>query len=187
MRAMLIAITLIACSAAAWATPVWSWEFQQDFFIVEPTETIVLQATLHNHDLSAENLTDTFFTGAHAVFNGGPSALYSDFSFSFGPQGGGDWENLFRQFDGIDLAPGESFDFVFGVLTPNSPLDIGATYWPGGLISLPPYYLDDICLDSTRFEVAPAIVPEASTLNLFGIGISMMICMRLRRNQTCTL
>jgi hypothetical protein len=56
---------------------------------------------------------------------GGFASTPNDYLFDWAPAGAA---SFIEQFEGVNLAPGESFDFEFSALTPNAPLTPGTTY-----------------------------------------------------------
>jgi hypothetical protein len=106
---LLACITLLATPRVVSALPIWSWEFDQTHYTVDADDSIVLTATLFNDPSSTEPIT----TSGGASFTGDLQKVYS---FTFGPTGNS--SDFSDQFIGMNVAPGESFPFVLGILTP---------------------------------------------------------------------
>jgi hypothetical protein len=103
---LLLVLGLVSSPSVASADLIWAWEFAAIHYTVDPDESIVVEASLINSPLSTESIT------AHggASFTGDLQKLYT---FSWGTTGiyG---ENLVD----LDVAPGATFTFVLGTLTP---------------------------------------------------------------------
>ncbi len=122
---IVLAAVLLGGPRQAEALLVWDWFYLEHEFLTFPTsglnkpadETVVLHARLFNSLLSNEPLTQSYITGA--VYSsldsefGGTTGIYD---FDFGPSGPASY---FTQFAGLDLAPGDGGNFVFGTLTPS--------------------------------------------------------------------
>lgn len=104
---------------AARAVVIWSWSFDQTEYVVGPSDSIIVHATLLNDPSSTEALQQ--IEGVSAFFTGD---LQKTYGFTFGPTG--DSSEFSTQFFSVDLAPGETFSFVWGILTP-----IGGAVAPG--------------------------------------------------------
>jgi len=122
----------------------WSWEFGEPGSdrIVGPTETVVMNAVLYNHN-SDENLFDWNLRGLRISDY---SEIQRWYDFKFGPPGIDpvDWP---LQFAEINLAPFESFDFVFGIFVPKGgQIPIGTYHATTGIsmdsldVAIPPKY-----------------------------------------------
>jgi len=151
---------LLAC-ACSHAAVDWHWTFDQTLYAVAPTDTITVSATLFNNSSSDGNVV--FGVGVGGTFAGDMQHYYN---FHWGPAGQG----LSQQFYNLNLAPGESFLFVLGILTPiNGSVPLG-TYGPD--------YADLSINSSSRrpdnqFQVV--VVPEPSVVALMCIaGIAFM-------------
>ena len=119
---------LLAVTQNSFAGLVWDWSFDQSNMTVGPNDTAVLNAMIFNDPTSTTNIT---YSVLHcAIENGGTANnLYN---FSFGPNG-----DFYSQFQGIDLAPGNSAAFVFGTETPiNPPIAVGTSVGATAALSL---------------------------------------------------
>jgi PEP-CTERM motif-containing protein len=156
-------VFLAFSSGTAFADLVASWSFDTPTGTVGPTDTITMDATLTNDSTSTVNITSvTVFSLSEGTFAG-------VYDFGFGPGGGGD---PFTQFSGLDLAPGNSFGFVFGVFAPLGGSAPAGTYdidsGVGTFITF-----NDVEFPSTNgFERTVATVPEPSTLLLIATGLT---------------
>ncbi|WP_341678870.1 hypothetical protein [Niveibacterium sp. SC-1] len=107
---------LFVAAAPAQADLVWSWDLKDYKPVVGPSDPVVLNATLVVEASSSEHLT-----GAQIDLVAAPSDN-PDFPYAMALVPAA----FFAQFEGLDLAPGSTFDFVFGELNP-----IGAPLAPG--------------------------------------------------------
>lgn len=108
-------VLLIICfPTTSFATLLWSWQLGTDkLYLVE--DEIFIHATLINEVESTENFTKDFLESA--AYDPLGNFPYWGFDFGSGPES----FSFFPQFDGMNLAPGQSFDFIFGRLTPKNP------------------------------------------------------------------
>ena len=112
-------ITLVGPNSRAAVN--WYWNFDQTLYTVAPSDVIVVTATLYN-DLSSDgNLI--FGSGVGASFTGDMQFWYD---FRFGRPG----ENFGEEFLDLNAAPGESFHFTWGSLTPRDGFVPLGTYGP---------------------------------------------------------
>lgn len=105
-RYFLGALVLAAASGASQAGVSLSWDLSQWSYTLTPDQTLVLHATVYNEASATEHLLGSRFLTASGE---GIESVY-DF---FGPE-----IPLAQQFASMDLAPGQSMDFVFGRLVP---------------------------------------------------------------------
>ena len=131
-----IVIAAIASMAVAHADLIWSIEFNDLPAIIGTTDTVVIRATLTNSASSDENLGVIgglqgqppgfdFEVGAFASI---PNPTPIEYEFQFGPEFVGNVPGAFSdQFEGVDLAPSESFEFVYMMFRPwNTDVAIGS-------------------------------------------------------------
>lgn len=166
-------LSMLAMPSVSRASLVWSWSFDQSEYVVLPTDTILVLATLTNSSSSTEDLQDVIGVGAsfsgdlHKTYNstGGPTGNTTDFSL---------------QFFGIDLSPGESHPFVFAILTPIKPVNPGLYPADPAFIGLNMPSTGYVFHYSTNtFEIR--VVPEPRGDILFGVGLAFAIAyLRLR-------
>lgn len=97
---------LAATSTASHAELQMSWDLHSWSLEASPSETLQLHAHIHNSPASTEHLLGSRFVAAYGE---GLEGLYD-----FAPA----TPSLAEQFAQLDLAPGESLDFIFGVLVP---------------------------------------------------------------------
>lgn len=126
MKTNFISITMI-CAALAHtdteAALIWSWDISNPVQVVSVTDPIMFLATLYNDRTSTEHLY-----GAYNRENGywvsNASCCNASLNAQYvlnNPGVGGDVRqepNFISQFYELDLAPGETFEFVFLNLTP---------------------------------------------------------------------
>ena len=162
--ALLLPFVLLCVPSTASADTIWSWSFDETTFIVGPTDSIVLHATLFNSPLSTEPLTER----GGASFTGDLQKIYD---FTWGPD---------AQYSGLNVEPGDSFSFVLGTLTPiGGSVPIGTypfcceAHLGFGSVSssafLPPL---------NTFEIA--VVPEPPIWALWSLGVLPFVWRRLR-------
>jgi hypothetical protein len=162
--ALIVAIIQLSTPSTASADTIWAWSFNETNFVVGPTDSIVLQATVSNSPLSTEPIMRI----GGGSFTGDLQATYD---FEFGP---------ITPFLGLSLNPGDDFSFVLGTLRPiggsvpvgtypfccEAHLEFGSV---SSSTSLPP-------LNTFQIEV----VPEPPTWALCGIGVVAFVSRRLR-------
>ncbi len=153
-----IATGIIIFPHNAQAALFWDWNFTNNFQTVGPTDSIVAKGRITNLAGSDSNLT--FQNFGTATYSNGPTAQYS---FEWALAG-----NFFEQFFALNLAPGESFDFVFGTLTPYGGTPVGFYYFFGGL-ELADTESGEIFRKFNFKVTGPShVIPEPSTFFLLG-------------------
>jgi hypothetical protein len=158
-------------STSAHATLIFGWDFAPSEVTVTNTDSIVISATLTNSLASDENLT-IVPTGAGLA---GASDVTAEYQFYFGPLDDGNSSDLFAQFTGLDLAPGESVNFVFGGLTP-----LGG-FVPDGTYDIASGSLNFPGVGGVNSDSAYTIhVPETSVTTLFAGALGVLIALRGR-------
>jgi hypothetical protein len=141
----------------------WHWSFDQATYVVGPSDSVLLTATIF---VRPESLTPV--TGRAAItFQGSLFALY-DFDCGF-----------CRELGGANIPPGGSLQFTFGTLTPKSPIA------PGTYRNFPDQPLIEFqALDTRRISDSPLViqvVPEPSILALAFCGMLLGIAKHLLR------
>ena len=162
---MLLALVVIQ----AQATLQWSWDFDDYHPVVAPTDSVSLHATLYNDASSTEHITEASFYGRQAVLN--PHLPY---------QASSTYADFMAQLAGLDLAPGEIFNFVFMVLSPvGGSAPVGEYGWVGDMSlafvdqhGWPSGWFPDHDLHLTVAEHEPGgEVPEPASAMLVVIGL----------------
>jgi hypothetical protein len=150
-----LAFTVLIPRAYGQGTLNWHWNFDQSNYIVGPSDSIHLTATIFIRPDSPAS-----FTGRVSItFQGSLFSLYDlDCGFCRDPR-----------LRNVNLAPGESFPFTFGTLTPKSPIA------PGTYRNMPDQpLLSFLSLTTHRSLDTPLViqvVPEPSTLILGLLGM----------------
>lgn len=176
LSGFLIVGSLLAAPIAE-AALVLSWDYAPASVTIAGAQTVDMNAVLTNESTSTEHLTGANF-GASFTYS---SPFLNEFEFSFGP-------NFSQQFAGLDLAPGSSFNFLFGVLTP-----IDATVVPGTYTSVAEALAVSPNAGATitvtgdshfTLTVGSAAVPEPGILAMFLAALgALSLARRLRRNE----
>lgn len=111
---------LLLCCAAlpARADLIWAMRFENPPAVVGPMDTVVIRGVLFNSPASDQNL---------GVISGGTAGIPPGFDYEFGVhasgvcggwQWGPDGSGVSAQFHGVDLAPGQKFNFILGSCVP---------------------------------------------------------------------
>lgn len=113
-----LAAALLGAAGTAHASLDWTWGFQDEHPIVGPNDSVQLHATLYNSASSSEALSAGSVLGSFMLAS-------PDFPYQFDAAPGG----FLAQFAGMNLAPGEGWDFLLGSYTPvGAPLAAGDYY-----------------------------------------------------------
>ena len=162
MRPLLLAAALSIFAPAAHATLILDFSVLNQVQAVAPNDVVSIYGRLTNDATSDENAIASSVNGVSFTY--GPGFPYL---ISFGPSG-----DFFTQFAAMNIAPGQSFDFVFGKLSHGAPVPAG-TYVAGPLDFS---YIDalasvhDSSVDSITINVGS--VPEPATLALLGLALA---------------
>jgi hypothetical protein len=105
--AAILALCFLVTVPLARAVTIWSWSFDQTEYVVGPTDTILIRATLFN-DASS---TGSIISDAGGSFTGDLQKTYTFTPATSLPQ-------YSEQFFFMNVPPGGSFPFVLGLLTP---------------------------------------------------------------------
>jgi hypothetical protein len=165
---LFVLVALMGTPTSVSADMIWSWSFDETEIVVGPSDSIILRATLFNSPLSTESITQS-----------GPPSFTGDlqyiYDFTFGPTGdSSDWGS---EFAGFSVAPGESFPFVLGILTPiggSAPLGVHPFCCEAHLV-----FGSDTTLSSeaplNTFEIHVVPVPEPSLVGLVAVGVLSLV------------
>lgn len=110
----LLGALLLAAAGSAQAGVGMVWDLKQWSYTLAPDQTLELHATIYNEASADEHLLGSRFVAAYG------EGIESAYDFLQPTQ------SLVEQFAAMDLAPGQSMDFVFGRLAP-----IGGQLLPG--------------------------------------------------------
>ena len=153
------------CASSAHAALIVSWSIDLPTQVAGPSDILTIDSTIRNDNSSDSNINlETAIVGT--------AVLLTDFEayydFVFGTSG-----NFFEQFNGIVLAPGDSYGFVYGTLTPFREVAPG-TYASGDLkINTDPPLGGYLSATNGPFQVT--VVPITPALWLFGSGLIGLI------------
>ncbi len=178
LGAIVLMAVLLGGPRPAEALLVWDWFYLDHESLLSPTssvnaqpdETVLMHARLFNSILSDEHLTSSNVTGAIYGSPGSEAGGTTDlYNFDFGPSGPASY---FAQFSGLDLAPGDDINFVFGTLTPSFGLVPEGSYTGHGtfLLTNGQGGFEDR-QHSLTVNVLGSTVPEPSSLWLFATGL----------------
>jgi len=156
-------VVAMASMSVGQAALVWSIDLN-DPTGTGPDSTLLITGKLTNSSSSTENLGVIGGTaGVPPGFDfevGGFASSPSDYLFDWAPVGAA---SFIEQFEGVDLAPGESFDFEFATLTPNAPLTPGSTYTSSLQLQLFEAPRPGPMIDSSFDSVSWTVVTNAFT------------------------
>lgn len=115
--------------SVAQADLVWSIDLHAPTGVVGPSRTLFMNGTLTNLPASTENLGVIGGpAGVPAGFDyevGGFASTPTGYLFNWEPDGAG---SFIKQIEGVNLAPGMSFDFEFARLMPSTSVAPGDSY-----------------------------------------------------------
>jgi hypothetical protein len=162
--ALVLSFIQLTAPSTASADTIWWWSFNETNFVVGPTDSIVVRATVFNSPLSTEPIMKI----GGGSFTGDLQAVYH---FEWGSN---------DPFLGLSLNPGDEFSFILGTLTPigrsvpigtypfccEAHLEFGSA---SSSTSQPPI---------NTFEIQ--VVPEPPTWAMWAVGVVPFIWRRLR-------
>ena len=147
------------------ATILFDWTFTNSGQIVGPADALPMRARITNEAGSDENLTFDRFVSASFGISPPASDNYSIIAFPF------------IDLAGLDLSPGDSFDFDFGELNPltsAAPGDYVLDRAGLTIISELPDVETQIQPQNFRWTVRRADIPEPSTLWLLATCLAAL-------------
>jgi hypothetical protein len=103
-----LVLALVSALPATSAAPIWSWSFQSADYFVTPSDSIVIRATFMVSPLSTQNFVSGI-GGYSSYFAGDLQKRYNWII---------DGRTFLHELWNLDLAPGESKSFEFGILKP---------------------------------------------------------------------
>lgn len=178
LHALALGTTLFASAQSAHATLSWSWDFDDLHPVVGQSDNVVLHATIYNSAASTENMTQASISNGFRTPN-------DSLPYSFSLADGG----FLAQFLGMDLDPGEAFQFIFGIYTPTAaPIEPGEYLADGFGMSVkdqagqvsgwtPDHdlYISVVADDGS----GGGNVPEPASLGLLALGLGLCWIRRL--------
>ena len=171
---ILIGMTPAAPAPAMLDVPPWSWSFDETAYVIDPRESVVVNATLRNDSPDALHIT-----GVSASFGGD---LQKEFRFTFGPTGSSSDFGL--ELLELTLPPGAEVPFVYGILRPRGFVAPGLYPADPAALGLLLEGHDHAQRFSDNTFTIQMNVPEPSpaTLLLTGLGAALGLgIVRLRR------
>ncbi|GEM_PF-5751331 len=93
----------------------WDWNILNNDQVVSPTDDVTVMARLSNSSTAGETIGGS---SANFFITGASAGTFSEYLFQFGPD---PLYDFFGQFSALTLSPGNTFDFTFGVYSPNAP------------------------------------------------------------------
>jgi len=162
LMTLLAGLVFALSASSVHADLIVSWSLDDPARVAGPNDILTIDSTIANDNSSDQDINlDVAIEGA-AFADGDFSPSYD---FQFGPSGGA---SFLSQFNGIVLTPGDSFSFVYGILTPTVEFALG-TYVSsfmgidiGGVGT-------DVQPTNGPFQVTAVPVPAAGWL--FGSGL----------------
>jgi len=117
VMAALTCLLLCCVTLPASADLIWAIRFENPPAVVGPIDTVVIRGVLFNSPASDQNL---------GVISGGSAGEPPGFDYEVGAfasvcggwQWGPDGSSFSAQFQGVDLAPGQRFNFIYGSCVP---------------------------------------------------------------------
>lgn len=115
-----IGILAIVLSPTSFAGVIAGWEFTNSGQVVDPSENVEIKATFYNSEYSSDVFSLSSLVGGFMAWDMNTIGAYK---FNLGKNG-----VFFSQFQGVELNPGESYEFVFGSFSPKAEAVSEGTY-----------------------------------------------------------
>lgn len=180
LAGMIVATAIIMISTQAQAALLVDWFFLNSGGTFGPGDVVIQQGRLANLAQSDTNFTFLNFISASSSGVPEPAGTYGG---EFGSPGTNDF---WGQFSGINLAPGESLDFIHSSYTPAGPTASGAYFTQNSIefgSGASPASITRYFEWTTEGGGGQPnnVIPEPATVLLFGSGLAAAYFRRKQR------